>query len=157
MSVWYTNLVIIYGIILHFFYLVKWEILFFILFFFLKLLLSQTGRADCGRESYFYVWQVFRHCGAEFLLTRLKRNQKRSSHRLDFLRSHLAEVAMGYTAKAIVARQEVVSFFSATHKWYFIIIAMLENLSLFEDRQADSGALCVGAVLVLTHPILCAT
>ena len=63
---------------------------------------------------------------------------------------------MGYSAKAVFARQEL-SFFLCNTLLFFIIVAMRKNRNFFEDRQADSGVLCAGAVLVLAHPILCAT
>ena len=64
-------------------------------------------------------------------------------------------MANGCGAFAVMARQEEVSFLCDT-QLFFIIVAMLENRNFFEDRQAESGALCVGAVLVLAHPIFCA-
>ena len=33
---------------------------------------------------------------------------------------------------------------------------MRNRRDFFEDRQAESGALCADVVLVLAHPILCA-
>ena len=42
-----------------------------------------TRRSFASAEaSYFFDWQVFRHCGADLLLTRLKRRQKLSTHSL---------------------------------------------------------------------------
>ena len=82
-----------------------------------------TRRSFASAEaSYFFDWQVFRHCGADLLLTRLKRRQKRSTHRTTF------EVVLAVVADLQVA----VLFFILSHKCYFFFSANIQYiLSLF--------------------------